>query len=106
VQYNRNKYKTVEDALAEDDVVAKISDFGLSMRLVGKESHISNINQGTPFYTAPEVPMQRQLHRKSDVYSFGVVMWEVLTGVLVSYPEYAPFSCLLCGARYTESSKL
>jgi serine/threonine protein kinase len=104
VQYDRSRHKAVEDALAEDGVVVKISDFGLSMRMVGKETHVSNIKQGTAFYTAPEVTMQRQLHLESDVYSFGVVMWEVLTGVLVSYPEYAsPFvpACLfICIRRY------
>jgi serine/threonine protein kinase len=105
LQYDRKRYDTVEDALAKDDVVAKISDFGLSMRMVGQRSHVSNFKQGTPFYTAPEVTMQHKLHRESDVYSFGVVMWEVLTGRLVSYPEYASFPSNMQMSWVEDSSK-
>ena len=80
----------MEAALEEGTATAKITDFGLSLRLAGSQTHASNIRQGTPFYTAPEVGAQRQLHRESDVWSFGVVLWELLSGALVAYPECAP----------------
>ena len=87
LQFDRSTSATVEEALAGGTATVKVTDFGLSTRMAGSQSHASNMKQGTPFYTAPEVTGRHQLHRESDMYSFGVVMWELITGVLVSYPE-------------------
>lgn len=37
-------------------------------------THLSNMANGTPFYSAPEVVQAGQVTRASDVYSFGVLM--------------------------------
>ncbi|CAD7700032.1 unnamed protein product [Ostreobium quekettii] len=57
--------------------VAKIADFGLSIKMGLLQSHISNQRAGTPFYMAPELCHQGILSKKADVFSFGVFMWEL-----------------------------
>ncbi|KXZ56488.1 hypothetical protein GPECTOR_1g437 [Gonium pectorale] len=61
-------------------VVAKVADFGLSVRLPGSATHASGNVQGTPVYTAPEVLIFGRVSRASDVYSFGVLLLELLHG--------------------------
>ncbi|KAG2482835.1 hypothetical protein HYH03_018272 [Edaphochlamys debaryana] len=61
--------------------VFKISDFGLSVRLEGDETHRSGLHQGTPFYTAPEVLINGKVAAAADIYSLGVIMWCLVHGV-------------------------
>ncbi|MEW5298224.1 MAG: hypothetical protein WDW36_001371 [Sanguina aurantia] len=60
--------------------VAKVADFGLSVRIDPMETHISNSFQGTVTHMAPEILMKGRLSKSSDVYSFGILLWELYTG--------------------------
>uniref|UniRef100_A0A0D9V0B9 non-specific serine/threonine protein kinase n=1 Tax=Leersia perrieri TaxID=77586 RepID=A0A0D9V0B9_9ORYZ len=73
--------------LLDANLLAKISDFGLSEIGPGSEcSHVITKVMGTDGYCDPEYYKTRQLTQKSDVYSFGVVQLEVLCARLVFNP--------------------
>eukprot|EP00775_Hariotina_reticulata_P011706 gene11706-11851_t len=103
--------------------VAKVSDFGLSVRMDPTETHISNVYQGTLTHMPPEVLMYGKISRASDVYAFGILLWELYTGqqafqgtprVLLghevakmglrpSFPGECPFDYQLLACRCWES---
>ncbi|KAM3319116.1 cysteine-rich receptor-like protein kinase 42 [Capsicum chacoense] len=63
--------------LVDDELVPKISDFGLARRFAPHKTHVSTGVAGTLGYLAPEYLLQGCLTEKADVYSFGVVAIEV-----------------------------
>ena len=72
--------------LLTDQLVAKVSDFGLSQRIYQTLPSVTNANQtGNVGYVklpikwiALEVLMHGQATTKSDVWSYGVLVWEIL----------------------------
>ncbi|KAK1378491.1 cysteine-rich receptor-like protein kinase 10 [Heracleum sosnowskyi] len=67
--------------LLDQDMNAKISDFGMARIIGGEQTHgDTNRIVGTYGYMAPEYAMHGQFSLKSDVFSFGVLVLEIVTG--------------------------
>mmetsp|Transcript_4672 Transcript_4672/g.14117 ORF Transcript_4672/g.14117 Transcript_4672/m.14117 type:complete len:888 (-) Transcript_4672:1869-4532(-) len=60
--------------------VAKVADFGLSVRMEHSETHMSDLFQGTVTHMAPEILLEGRVSKAADVYAFGVTLWELFTG--------------------------
>ena len=70
-----------ENILLDDNLEARISDFGLAKRVPDKETHQTTAKvAGTIGYIAPEYHQTLRYADKSDIYSFGVVLAVLMTG--------------------------
>ncbi|KAL4296265.1 hypothetical protein GQ457_12G010290 [Hibiscus cannabinus] len=69
--------------LLDQNLIPKVSDFGLSRILRNNVSHISTHVAGTLGYLAPEYALSGRLTRKTDVYSYGVLLLEIISGLAV-----------------------
>ncbi|OWF53418.1 uncharacterized protein LOC110446410 [Mizuhopecten yessoensis] len=67
--------------LLMDNMMAKISDFGLSKVLSkGKDYYCRGNKKRMPcWWSAPEVLLYLRLTHESDVWSYGIVAWEIFT---------------------------
>ncbi|KAF8391180.1 hypothetical protein HHK36_023481 [Tetracentron sinense] len=68
------------NVLLDEDLNAKISDFGFAKLYEGEKTHVITRIAGTTGYMAPEYAMRGYLTNKADVYSFGVVVLEIVSG--------------------------
>ncbi|XP_030542497.1 probable LRR receptor-like serine/threonine-protein kinase At1g67720 [Rhodamnia argentea] len=66
--------------LLDNNLKAKVSDFGLSKSQADGASHVSSVVRGTVGYLDPEYYISQQLTDRSDVYSFGVILLELISG--------------------------
>ncbi|XP_019052351.1 PREDICTED: cysteine-rich receptor-like protein kinase 1 [Nelumbo nucifera] len=68
------------NVLLDEDLTAKIADFGLARCFTADKTHLSTGIAGTLGYMAPEYLVRGQLTEKADVYSFGVLVLEIVCG--------------------------
>lgn len=66
--------------LLDENLEAKVADFGLAKFTPEGMTHLSTRVAGTMGYVAPEYALYGQLTERSDVYSYGVVLLELLSG--------------------------
>ncbi|CAM6046499.1 unnamed protein product [Sphagnum compactum] len=66
--------------LLDENMVAKLADFGISKVGSTFDTHISTRPAGTAGFLDPDYFITRQLTPASDVYGFGVVLLEMITG--------------------------
>ncbi|KAF8037114.1 hypothetical protein BT93_B0128 [Corymbia citriodora subsp. variegata] len=66
--------------LLDENLEAKIADFGLARSIAPDKSHLSTRIAGTFGYMAPEYLVRGQLTERTDVYAFGVLVLEILSG--------------------------
>ncbi|ESR46595.1 hypothetical protein CICLE_v10001615mg [Citrus x clementina] len=76
-------FKTAHILLNEENV-AKLFDFSLSISIPEGETHITDTVMGTWGYCAPEYQSTGVFNEKSDVYGFGAFLFELLTGQIIS----------------------
>ncbi|KAH9689336.1 hypothetical protein KPL70_015458 [Citrus sinensis] len=70
--------------LFNEENVAKLFDFSLSISIPEGETHITDTVMGTLGYCAPEYMRTGVFNEKSNVFSFSVFLFELLTGWDVS----------------------
>nr|XP_043608158.1 putative receptor-like protein kinase At5g39000 [Erigeron canadensis] len=95
--------------LLDENLKAKISDFGLSKIVLANVpcTVVISIPCGTPGYVDPQYLRRNVLTQKSDVYSFGVVLFEVLFGRLASleeHPDESHFSVQSAQRHFRENT--
>ena len=70
-----------QNILLGADFFPKISDFGMSRRVLRDEqSAVVTIMRGTPGYLAPEWLTDGAITEKCDVFSYGIVLLEIVSG--------------------------
>jgi serine/threonine protein kinase len=72
--------------LLSQELVCKISDFGLAQKVTGDTYKESSRTQFPLKWMAPEAIHQRLFSVKSDVWAFGILLYEMITHGALPYP--------------------
>ncbi|PHT77855.1 hypothetical protein T459_15907 [Capsicum annuum] len=68
------------NVLLDEDMVAHLSDFGISKLLGEDEGDLYTTTLETLDYIAPEYGQDGLVSTKCDVYSYGIMCWKRLLG--------------------------
>ena len=71
---------TSSNLLLDENITAKIADFGLSRLMTTAANSNVIATAGALGYRAPELSKLKKASTKTDVYSLGVIILELLTG--------------------------
>ncbi|CAI8608358.1 unnamed protein product [Vicia faba] len=67
------------NVLLDDDMVARVSDFGIAKLMDEEQSKTHTQTLATLGYLAPEYGSKGIVSRKGDVYSYGIMLMEIFT---------------------------
>jgi hypothetical protein len=66
-----------KNILIDDNLIVKISDFGMAKNLISENIEETNSEYGTILYSPPEFS-ENICSEKSDIYSLGIIYFEIL----------------------------
>lgn len=70
----------LENMLLAADKSVRLSDFGLSQRMLGEGVNAINAFSGSPLYMAPEIFSLQPHSERVDVWSLGICLYVMVTG--------------------------
>lgn len=75
-----HRHVKTENVLLDDNLNAKLFDFGLSLEVPEGETSVQALVEGTIGFLAPESVVTERFNEQTDVFAFGATLIEILTG--------------------------